>query len=57
MASITLQGSPVETAGELPQVGSKAPDFTLVKSDLSDASLAEYTGKNVVLNIFPSVDV
>ena len=56
MASITLKGSPVETSGELPQVGAKAPDFTLVKSDLSEADLGSYAGKNVVLNIFPSVD-
>ena len=56
MASITLKGSPVETVGQLPAVGTKAPDFTLVKGDLSETNLGEYTGNNVVLNIFPSVD-
>lgn len=56
MASITLKGSPVETSGELPQTGSKAPAFTLVKSDLSETGLAAYAGKTVVLNIFPSID-
>jgi thioredoxin-dependent peroxiredoxin len=56
MASIKLNGSPVETAGELPQVGTTAPAFTLVKKDLSEADLASYAGKKVVLNIFPSID-
>lgn len=56
MASITFKGSPIETAGELPEVGLKAPDFTLVADDLSEVSLSSYAGKNVVLNIFPSID-
>ena len=56
MASITLKGSPVETAGELPPVGSKAEGFTLVKSDLSETNLEAYAGKRVVLNIFTSID-
>lgn len=56
MADITLGGNPVKTSGELPQKGTKAPDFQLVKTDLSTASLADFKGSKVVLNIFPSVD-
>lgn len=56
MAEITLGGTPTHTNGELPKTGSKAPDFTLVKSDMSEVSLSDYKGKNVILNIFPSVD-
>ena len=56
MASITLGGNPINTNGELPKVGSKAPDFKLVKTDLSIASLADYAGSKLVLNIFPSID-
>lgn len=56
MANITLGGNPVSTSGELPQIGSKAPDFTLVKTDLSTVSLSDFKGSKVVLNIFPSVD-
>lgn len=56
MTTITLAGNPIETIGDLPAVGSTATDFTLVKNDLSDASLKDYTGKTVVLNIFPSID-
>lgn len=56
MASITLGGNPIQTTGELPQTGSTAPAFTLVKTDLSSASLADFAGKKVVLNIFPSID-
>lgn len=56
MASITLGGNPVHTNGELPTVGSKATDFNLVKTDLGTATLADFAGSKVVLNIFPSVD-
>jgi thiol peroxidase len=56
MAEITLQGNPIHTSGNLPQVGSDAPDFTLVASDMSDRSLSDYAGKTLVLNIFPSLD-
>ncbi len=56
MAKITLKGNEIETIGSLPAVNSVAPEFTLVKSDLSEISLKDYRGKNVVLNIFPSVD-
>lgn len=56
MANITLKGNPITTIGNLPAVGSKSPDFTLVKTDLSAVSLKDLAGKKVVLNIFPSVD-
>lgn len=56
MAQITLKGNPVNTLGTLPKVGTKAPDFTLVKDDLSTKSLSDYAGKKVILNIFPSID-
>ena len=55
MAEITLGGNPIHTSGDLPASG-VAPSFTLTKTDLSETSLADYAGKNVVLNIFPSVD-
>jgi|GEM_PF-1132902 len=56
MASITLQGNPITTVGELPAVNSQAPPFTLTGTDLADHSLADYAGRTVVLNIFPSLD-
>lgn len=56
MAQITLQGNKINTNGTLPVVGSKAPDFNLVKTDLSETSLKDYKGKRIVLNIFPSLD-
>lgn len=56
MANIKFKGSEVKTSGVLPKVGSKAPNFTLVKSDLSEVKLSDYKGKNLVLNIFPSLD-
>ncbi len=56
MATITFQGSPLHTNGELPIVGNKAPDFCLTNGKLQDLNLAEYTGKRKVLNIVPSLD-
>jgi len=56
MAKITFKGNPVNTFGNLPSVGSKAPEFKLVKSDLGSLSLSELKGKKVLLNIFPSLD-
>lgn len=56
MAKITLKGNPVNTSGNLPSKGSKAPEFTLVRSDLSSLSLSELKGKKLILNIFPSLD-
>lgn len=56
MANITLNGNPIHTLGELPAVGQKAPDFVLVKTDLSRASLKDFLGSKLVLNIFPSID-
>jgi thiol peroxidase len=56
MASITLGGNPIHTSGELPKVGSKLADFKLIKNDLSIASLADFAGSRLVLNIFPSID-
>ena len=56
MASITFRGTAVTTAGALPAVGSTAPDFSLVASDLSDVTLGSFGSKKKVLNIFPSLD-
>jgi len=56
MATITLKGNEIQTVGSLPAIGSDAPNFTLVKTDLSETSLADYNGKTLVLNIFPSID-
>ena len=53
MASITLGGNPIHTSGELPKVGTKLADFKLVKND---ASLGDFAGSKLVLNIFPSID-
>jgi len=55
MATVTFKGNPVSTVGELPAVGSTAPDFTLVTTELGEISLHSFPGTKV-LNIFPSVD-
>ena len=56
MANTAFQGSPVKTVGELPAKGEQAPAFSLVGSDLGDVNSQDYSGKRVVLNIFPSLD-
>lgn len=56
MADITLKGNTIQTIGNLPEIGSIAPDFTLTAGDLSHKSLSDFAGKKVILNIFPSVD-
>lgn len=56
MASVTLNGNPVNTLSSLPEVGTKAPNFKLAKTDLSDASLDDYAGSKLILNIFHSID-
>jgi thioredoxin-dependent peroxiredoxin len=56
MIAVTHRGNTIELAGKLPQVGTKAPNFRLTQTDLTDISLETFTGKNLVLNIFPSID-
>ena len=56
MANITLKGNPINTIGNLPKVGFKASEFSLKTVALATNSLSDFIGKNVVLNIFPSVD-
>ena len=56
MSQVTLGGNPVNTSGDLPAVGTSAPSFDLAAVDLGNISSADFAGKNVVLNIFPSVD-
>jgi thiol peroxidase len=56
MASITHRGNPVHTIGELPAVGSRAPDFRLTDANLNDVSLADFKGRKKLLNIFPRID-
>lgn len=56
MATVTLKGNNIETSGNLPKVGSLAPDFTLTATDLSTKTLSDFKGQKLVLNIFPSID-
>ena len=56
MANVTFRGTPTTTVGELPTVGEQLPDFTLVNTDLNEVTPADFAGKRLVFNIFPSVD-
>ncbi len=56
MATVTRRGNPLHTNGELPAVGSAAPDFRLTRGDLSDVGLADFAGKKKLISIVPSLD-
>lgn len=56
MATITFQGKPLNTLGDLPEVGKVAPDFLLVSGRLQEQALKNYSGKRKVLSIVPSLD-
>jgi thiol peroxidase len=56
MATIAFQGKPIHTSGDLPAIGSRAPDFKLVNGQLTDVTLAAYSGRRKILNIVPSLD-
>jgi len=56
MAQTALGGHPINLVGELPEVGSRTPSFSVTKADLSELTEADLAGQRVVLNIFPSID-
>lgn len=56
MANITFKGNPLQTVGQLPEIGGKAPDFRLTRSNLEDIRLSDFSGKKVIMNIFPSIE-
>jgi thiol peroxidase len=56
VATIAFKGTPIQTSGDLPAVGSAAPDFSLLSASLQRVNLASFAGKTVVFNIFPSID-
>jgi thiol peroxidase len=56
MAQVTLHGSPLNTNGDLPAVGSTAPDFRLVDAELNDLTLEDFAGKKKLISIVPSLD-
>lgn len=53
---VTFAGKPVTLLGEAIKSGDKAPDFTVVRNDLSPATLKDFDGKIKVIAVYPSVD-
>ena len=56
MATITFQTHPIQTCGELPAIGSDAPNFSLANNELQNVTLENYAGKRKILSIVPSLD-
>lgn len=53
---VITRGQEVSTNGNLPAIGTAAPDFTGTDKGLNEVSLSSFQGKYVILNIFPSLD-
>lgn len=56
MAQTKLKDVTVNTNGDLPKIGSSAIPFKLTAIDLKEITLGDFSEKNVILNIFPSID-
>ena len=56
MSTVTIGGNAFNTLGKLPEPGTTLPDFNLAAKDLSNKTLADFAGKNIVINVFPSLD-
>jgi thiol peroxidase len=56
MTHISIRGNKTKVKGQLPEIGAKAGDFILTRTDLSDIAFSDLKGKNIILNIFPSID-
>jgi thiol peroxidase len=56
MTALTFKQSPVNSIGSLPVIGTQAPQFSLTKTDLTETTLSDYSGKKLILSIFPSLD-
>ena len=56
MSSVNFKGNPVALSGNIPTVGTQAPDFTFVKADLSEAKLSDFADKIKVIIAVPSLD-
>jgi thiol peroxidase len=56
MAKLKLHGNPINTCGSLPRIGAKAKEFVLTDNKLQDHTLADFKGKKLLLNIYPSID-
>ncbi len=53
---ITFQGNPLTLLGWRPEVGEKAPDFTVVDFELKPHQLSDFKGKVCILSSVPSLD-
>ncbi len=56
MTQVTFQGDNVNVSGSIPTPKQVAPDFSLTSSDLSEFTLSNFSGMNLIISIFPSVD-
>ncbi len=51
-----MHGKPLNLLGKELKTGDKAPDFKVVDTSLNPKSLADFTGKKLVISAVPSLD-
>lgn len=56
MATIHLQEVEMHTHGEMPAIGSQAPDVPLTKTDLSTIRISDFDNVGMLINVYPSID-
>lgn len=56
MNTVTFQGNTLHLEGNLPEIGKKAPDFSLMTTDLGRKTLEDFKGNVLVLASVPSLD-
>ena len=53
---VTIHGNPLTLLGPDLKVGDKAPEFTVLDSDLKEVRLKDFEGKVKVISVTPSLD-
>lgn len=56
MSDIRIESIPCHTFGEMPKVGELAPEFEATAMDLTMVSLSNFTGKPLLINVYPCID-
>jgi len=56
MAIVTLRRQNTQTCGDLPAIGSTAPDFTLLDLTLQARSLSDFKDRIKLIYVVPSLD-
>ncbi|MGK0553803.1 thiol peroxidase [Macrococcus capreoli] len=56
MTQVTFKNNPITLLGELVTVGTQAPNFSVLDTDLNVKTLADFEGKKKLISVIPSID-